>query len=172
LRLAVGLVLLLGVGSLSGRTVSAAVNEALNEVGDAAPDGTTAVELALEVDGKPIVTKGRGECNFTDDASIFEAPATMWAVRQSAGDRSVNLTMWRLRQGGETLTLSLTAGGKTYRVNTTKVGQQGAIDGTGRWTFAKSGAGGTFTIEALTAGRTKITGRLTCAGFTKPEDNG
>jgi hypothetical protein len=133
---------------------------------------TTAVEVAIEVDGKSIVLKGAGECNFTDDATIYEAPATMWAVRQSIGDRSINLTMWRLHQGGDTLTLSLTADGKTYRVNTTKIGQQGTIEGSGRWTFAKSGAGGTFTIEASTATRAKIAGRVSCAGFKKPEDNG
>lgn len=163
LKLTVGLVLLLAAGSLSVRAANAI---------DAMPDDTTAVEVTLEVDGKPLVLKGPGECNFTDDASIYEAPATMWAVRQATGDRDVNLTMWRLHKGGDTLTLSLTTGGKTYRVNTTKVGQQGAIDGSGRWTFAKNGAGGTFTIEALTASRAKIAGRLTCAGFKKPEDNG
>lgn len=139
---------------------------------DETADDTTNVEIALEVDGRPIVLKGAGECNFTDEATIYEAPATMWAVRQSIGDRSVNLTMWRLHQGGDSLTLSLTVDGKTYRVNTTKVGQQGTIEGAGRWTFAKNGAGGLFTIEASTASRAKITGRLTCAGFKKPEDNG
>ena len=135
-------------------------------------DETTTVEVALEVDGKPFALKGAGECNFTNDASIYEAPATMWAVRQYQGDRSVNLTMWRLHKGGDSLTLSVTANGKTYRVNTTKIGQQGTIEGAGRWTFTKSGAGGTFTLDASTAAGAKISGRLTCAGFKKPEDNG
>jgi hypothetical protein len=151
-----GLALLLGAGMVSARTL----------------EGNTSVEVALEVDGRPIVLKGTGECNFTDEATIYEAPATMWAVRQSTGNRSVNLTMWRLHQGGDSLTLSLMVDGKTYRVNTTKVGQHGTLDGAGRWTFAKSGAGGVFTIDALTATRAKIAGRLTCAGFAKPEENG
>jgi hypothetical protein len=156
LMLTLGLALLLGAGTMSARM----------------SDATTSVEVALEVDGRPVVLKGAGECNFTDDATIYEAPATMWAVRQSAGNRDINLTMWRLHKGGDSLTLSLTVDGKTYRVNTTKIGQQGTIEGAGRWTFAKNGAGGVFTIEAFTATRTKIAGRLTCAGFKKPEDNG
>ena len=156
LMLNVGLALLLAAGTLSARMA----------------DETTSVEVALEVDGRPVVLKGAGECNFTDEATIYEAPATMWAVRQSTGNRSINLTMWRLHQGGDSLTLSLTVDGKTYRVNTTKVGQQGTIEGAGRWTFAKSGAGGVFTIEASTGTHAKIAGRLTCAGFKKPEDNG
>jgi hypothetical protein len=165
LVLATGLGLLLFVGTLSaGRAADDTTNETTDE--------TTNVEIALEVDGKPVVLKGPGECNFTDEATIYEAPATMWAVRQSIGDRSINLTMWRLHQGGDTLTLSLTADGKTYRVNTTKIGQHGTLEGAGRWTFAKSGAGGTFTIEASTATRAKIAGRVSCAGFRKPEDNG
>jgi hypothetical protein len=161
LVLTIGLASLLCAGMLSA---APAADDTTNE--------TTTVEIALEVDGKPIVLKGTGECNFTDEATIYEAPATMWAVRQSIGDRSINLTMWRLHQGGDSLTLALTADGKTYRVNTTKIGQQGTIEGSGRWTFAKSGAGGIFTIEASTATRAKIAGRLTCAGFKKPEDNG
>jgi hypothetical protein len=160
LVLTIGLALLLCAGTLPAARAADDRNE------------TTIVEIALDVDGKPIVLKGPGECNFTDEATIYEAPATMWAVRQSIGDRSVNLTMWRLHQGGDSLTMELTADGKTYRVNTTKIGQQGTIEGAGRWTFAKSGAGGIFTIEASTATRAKIAGRLTCAGFKKPEDNG
>jgi hypothetical protein len=169
LVLVVGLGLLLCAGTLAAaRTADDTTNGATNET----TDESTTVEIALEVDGKPMVLKGPGECNFTGDATIYEAPATMWAVRQSSGDRSINLTMWRLHQGGDMLTLSLTANGKTYRVNTTKIGQHGTIEGAGRWTFAKSGAGGTFTIEASTATRAKIAGRLTCASFKKPEDNG
>lgn len=151
-----GLALVLGVGTLSAGTA----------------DETTNVEVALQVDGKPIVLKGAGECNFTDQATIYEAPATMWAVRQSTGDDSINLTMWRLHKGGDSLTLSLDVNGKTYRVNTTKIGQHGAIEGAGRWTFTKNGAGGVFTIEASTKAQAKIAGRLTCSAFKKPEDNG
>lgn len=156
LMLTLGLALLLVAGTVSARTA----------------DETTSVEVALEVDGRPFVLKGPGECNFTDEATIYEAPATMWAVRQSTGNRDINLTMWRLHKGGDSLTLSLTVDGKTYRVNTTKVGQHGTIEGTGRWTFAKNGAGGIFTLEASTGTRAKIAGRLTCAAFKKPEDNG
>jgi hypothetical protein len=103
LMLTIGLALFLGAGAVPAQTA----------------DETTSVEVALEVDGRPIVLKGVGECNFTDEATIYEAAATMWAVRQSIGNRSINLTMWRLHQGGDSLT-----------------------------------------------------GRLTCAGFKKPEDNG
>lgn len=156
LMLTLGLTLVLAAGTISAAT----------------SDDSTNVEVALEVNGRPIVLKGPGECNFTDDATIYEAPATMWAVRQSTGDRSINLTMWRLRGGGDSLMLSLSVDGKEYRVQTTKVGQQGAVEGAGRWTFTKSGAGGTFTIDASTASREKIAGRMTCGGFKKPEDNG
>lgn len=130
------------------------------------------VDVALQVGGAAYTAKATGECNFTDGATIFEAPATMWAARQQGGDRNVNFTLWRLRKGGDMLTLFVTIGNKTHRVSTTKVGGNGALRGSGGATFEKRGAGGVFTIDAIADTGAAISGRIVCSGFTKPEDNG
>jgi hypothetical protein len=133
-----------------------------------------AVEVALQVGATAYNAKGPGECNFTDGATIFEAPATQWAARQEDGQRNVNFTLWRLRKGGpDMLTLFVTVAGKMHRVNTVKIGDKGpGLRGSGTATFEKIGAGGVFTLDATADTGAKIGGRITCSGFTKPEDNG
>jgi hypothetical protein len=130
------------------------------------------LDVALHVGGVAYTAKAAGECNYTTDATIFEAPATMWAARQDGGNRNVNFTLWRLKTGGEMLTLFVTVGNKTHRVNTVKVGSHADVRGSGQATFEKSGAGGIFTIDAIADTGAKISGRIVCSGFVKPEDNG
>ncbi len=134
------------------------------------------VDVALTVGGVPYTAKAAGECNYSTESTIFEAPATMWAARQHDGNRNLNFTLWRLKkggeQGGDMLTLFVTVGNKTHRVNTVKVGSHADVRGLGQARFEKSGAGGIFTIDATADTGAKITGRTTCSGFSKPEDNG
>jgi hypothetical protein len=132
------------------------------------------VEVALQVGGAAYHAKGPGECIFSDASTIYEAPATQWGVRQDGADRDLSFAMWRLRAGGpDMLTLTVVLGGKTYRVNTTKVGSKTAgLRGSGTTTFERAGAGGVFTIDATADTGAKISGRVTCSAFAKPEDNG
>jgi hypothetical protein len=135
------------------------------------------VDVALTVGGVPYTAKAAGECNYSTESTIFELPATMWAARQHEGNRNVNFTLWHPRKagekgGGDMLTLFVTVGNKTHRVNTVKVGSHADVQGSGQATFEKSGAGGIFTIEAIADTGAKISGRISCSGFVKPEDNG
>jgi hypothetical protein len=132
------------------------------------------VEVALTVGGANYTAKGPGECIHSDASTIYEAPATQWGVRHDSAGHDLSFSMWRLRSGGpDMLTLTIVVGGKTHRVNTTKVGDKSAgLRGSGRTVFEKSGAGGVFTIDAIADTGAKISGRVTCSGFAKPEDNG
>jgi hypothetical protein len=140
----------------------------------AAPAGRVGMEIALQVGGRPVAINGTGDCIYTDASTIYEAPATQWGARLDEPGRAVHFTMWRLRRGGpDMLTMSIVLGGTTHRVNTTKVGEKTAgLHGSGTSTFTKSGAGGVFTIDATADTGAKISGRITCSAFSKPEDNG
>jgi hypothetical protein len=135
------------------------------------PPGTIQVGIELNVGGATYSAKGSGECNHAAAASIYEAPGQMWSVRRTDPDRDVNLTLWRLK-GGDMFTLFVTIGGKSHRVNTLQVGPPANRRGSGTAAIATQGKGGQFTIDALTDTGLKITGTLTCSGFTSPEDNG
>jgi hypothetical protein len=138
------------------------------------PAAGPTVDVALQVGGAAYSVKGAGECIYSDASTIYEAPATQWGVRHDAADRDLSFAMWRLRKGGpDMLTLTIVLGGKTHRVNTTKVGDKSAgLRGSGTAAFEKSGAGGVFTIDAIADTGAKISGRVTCSGFARPEDNG
>jgi hypothetical protein len=113
-----------------------------------------------------------GECIFCDDSSIFDAPGSQWGVRHDDNSRDLNFTLWRLKKGGDGVTLFVTTGGKTHRVNTLPVGPPANRRGSGAATFEKRGVGGAFTIDAVADTGAKITGQLTCSAFARPEDNG
>jgi hypothetical protein len=135
------------------------------------------IDVVLTVGGVSYTAKAAGECNYSTESTIFELPATMWAARQHEGNRSVNFTLWHPKKAGEKgsgdmMTLFVTIGNKTHRVNTVRVGSHADVQGSGQATFEKSGAGGIFTIEAIADTGAKISGRISCSGFVKPEDNG
>ncbi len=70
---------------------------------------------------------------------------------------------------GDMFSLSVATGGKSYRVNTVKVGGGSAVLGSGKVTFTASGAGGTFMINATAANGAAITGTIKCSAFTAAE---
>jgi hypothetical protein len=127
------------------------------------------VTIALQIGSDAYKATGRGTCHHTARAGIYDTPAEQWSVQQSEGSRSVALTMWRLKKApGDMLSLAVTTGGKSHRVSTVKVGQSGSPVGAGTVTLASAAKGGTFTIDATTAERTRITGTITCDAFTAP----
>jgi len=64
------------------------------------------------------------------------------------------------------VSLALNIGNKRYSVSTIKVGSNGTVEGSGKITLAREGAGGTFTVDATAANGTKITGTVKCDAFT------
>jgi hypothetical protein len=130
------------------------------------------VQAKLQVGGAAYTADGPGECIFSNQSSMYDVPGSQWGVRHSGANQNVNLSFWRLSKGGDMFTLSVSVGGKTHQVNTMQVGPPANRKGSGRVTFEKRGAGGVFNIEAQSDSGAKITGQLTCSGFTKPEENG
>jgi hypothetical protein len=57
-------------------------------------------------------------------------------------------------------------GGKSHVVNTVKTSGGGKLEGSGKVTFASSGSGGTFTIDATAAKGGTITGTMKCSTFS------
>lgn len=136
------------------------------------PPGSIKLVVTLNVGGAAYSASGPGECNYAADASIHQAPARMWSVRQRDPNQDLNFTMWNLKNGGEMFTLSMISGGKTHRVNTLTVGPAGDRRGSGNASFAPLGKSGRFTIDAVADTGTRITGTLACSAFTSPEENG
>ena len=80
-------------------------------------------------------------------AALYDTPGTQWGARRSDGNQNVNFTMWRLSGKGDSVTLFVTAGGKTHKVNTVPVGPPSNRTGSGTATFEARGAGGVFTLD-------------------------
>ena len=121
--------------------------------------------ISLQVAGQPYRFEGKAECEHSPVASIYGVMSEMWSVHQNDGQRSVNLTLWHPRSAsGDMFSLSVGTRGKAYLVNTVKPG--GAVKGSGKMTVTRSGAGGTFTINATAADGAAITGTVKCSAFT------
>ena len=138
--------------------------------GDQAPgmrvEPALPMNIDLQVGGEKYAFTGPGVCQSSTDASIYELAATMYAVRQNGEGRSLNLTLWRPKTGApDMMTLGVSLGARSYRVSTVKVGRQGDVRGSGRATFARTGEGGTFTLDATAEGGTRISGTITCERF-------
>lgn len=127
------------------------------------------VAITLQIAGQPYRFEGNGICQHAPVASIYNVRAEMWGVQQSDGQRSIMLTLWRPKSmSGDMVSLGVVTGGKSYVVNTIKPGGQGSVASSGKVTFAASGGGGTFTIDAMAANGGAITGTIQCSAFTYP----
>jgi hypothetical protein len=129
-------------------------------------DTEVTVAIALRVDGQPYQFDGNASCEHAPMAAIYGVVAEMWTVQQSEEERSIALTMWRPKNAqGNWLSLSVSGGGKSYRVSTVQA-PGATVQGSGKVTLAPSGAGGTFTIEATAATGAVIAGTIKCSAFT------
>jgi hypothetical protein len=89
--------------------------------------------------------------------------AELWSVQQSQDGRSLTLSFWKPKDGSpDMVTLSVRNGSASHEVNTVK-GATAA--GSGKVTFAKSGDGGTFTVDARSKEGAAITGTIRCEAF-------
>jgi hypothetical protein len=66
------------------------------------------------------------------------------------------------------LSLSVSDGTASHRVNTVKGGRAPAPSGTATVLLTPAGKGGTFQVDATTTAGTKITGTVRCEAFTAP----
>ena len=156
----------LTIVSLSSLIATSVPVEAHRRAPGIAVEPALPMKIDLQVGGEKYAFSGPGVCQSSSDASIYELAAAMYAVRQNGEGRSVNLTLWRPKTGApDMLTLGVSLGSRSYRVSTVKVGRNGEVRGSGGASFAKTGAGGTFTLDATAEGGTKITGTITCERF-------
>jgi len=140
------------------------------------PDGPgpkVGLTIALSAGTARYDFTGQGVCVEIPDGSIFGEPAALYAVHQTGAKQRFNMTLYRLKKGGDMVTLNLTIGKDTHSVSTVKVGESGAPLGTGTATLERAGAGGTLTIKATDTRGVALSGTVTCDAFNRPsESNG
>jgi hypothetical protein len=140
----------------------------------AARDGVAPIDIALVVNGKPLRTQGAGECKHEPNASIYNAPASLWRVEygdpKGSEIQHLSLTVWQLKNGGENqMSLALQTGTTSYSIATVKGGK---VIGAGNVTFRPEKSGGRFEIQGADARGATIVARITCPSFTNMEAEG
>jgi hypothetical protein len=122
------------------------------------------VDISLQVDGKAYRYSGQASCKQAEQASIYGIPAAQYSVAQQAGKESLHMTLWRPKDGAPAmLVLNVSAGGKRHEVDTVKSRTKRDTKGSGSAGFEKSGAGGSFRIDAVAADGAKLSGTIRCA---------
>lgn len=146
--------------------VAAVTTGAQRRVPGQRPDNTVPVTVTLRAGAEAYNFTGKATCSHAPVASIYDLRAERWTVDQSDGSRSATLALWHPASGNDLVSLALNIGNKRYSVSTIKVGSNGTVEGSGKITLAREGAGGTFTVDATAANGTKITGTVKCDAFT------
>jgi len=156
----------LAAGVLSSSPVLAAQKK--SRVDPDGPDPKVAVTIGLAVGAARYDSTGQGVCLEIPEGTIYGAPATLYSVRQTTDKQRLNMTLYRLKTGGDMLTLNVTVGKDTHSVSTVKVGESGVPLGSATAKLERSGSAGTLTIDATDPKGVKITGTVTCAAFNRP----
>ena len=122
------------------------------------------IQAALKVGTQTYDSKAPGRCTHAPMAAIYNVVSQMWSVQQSSDGGSLSLTFWRPKDGsGDMVNVSIDTGSSSHNVSTVRGG--GPVEGTGKVTLAKSGAGGTFTLDARAKNGTALTGTIKCDAF-------
>jgi hypothetical protein len=134
----------------------------------AAKNALAPLDIALVVNGKPLRAQGAGECKHEPNASIYNAPASLWRVEygdpKGAEIQHLSLTVWQLKHDGENqMSLTLQTGTNSYSIATVKGGK---VVGAGNVIFRPEKSGGRFEIQGADAQGATIVARITCPGFT------
>jgi hypothetical protein len=130
---------------------------------DLEPDWVSPIGVSLTVGDQRYESTAPGKCTQAPVASIYQVMSELWTAQQSQDGRSVNLSLWRPKNGsGDMVTLSVNAGKSAKNVSTVR---GAAISGSAKVTLAPSGKGGVFTIDAKAADGTAITGTIKCDAF-------
>ena len=127
---------------------------------------TVGVTIALKAGADTYQFTGPASCTHAATGSIYGILSELWSVQHADAARSAQLTLWKPKNGSaEMFTLSLSAGSRSYSVNTVKATGAPAAQGSGTVTLAPAANGGTFTIEARTGDGTTISGTVKCDAF-------
>ena len=130
----------------------------------AAPEEWMArMQVSLKIGEQRYDSSTAGKCTHAAVASIYQAVSELWSAQQSEGGRSLNLSLWRPKDGsGDMVSLSISSGRSSHRVSTVR---GAALAGSGRVTLQQSGKGGVFTVDAKTPEGAAITGTIKCDVF-------
>lgn len=127
------------------------------------------MEVALKVGADAFNAKGEGACTHAPQASIYNVRSEMWSARHEAGDRSVQLTLWKPADGSAPMFTLSANGAKSLTLSTVRGGE---VSGSGTVTFVPSGKGGTFTIAAKSKTGETVSGTIRCDAFTPAQAEG
>jgi hypothetical protein len=122
-----------------------------------------AVSAALKIGGESISSTADGACTHAPSASIYDIASEMWTVRQEENGRSIQLTLWHPKAGGADMFTLSVSGRKSLNVSTVR---GGTPSGSGTVRLERTARGGTFSVDAKSAGGEAITGTIQCGGFT------
>jgi hypothetical protein len=121
------------------------------------------VEVSMKIAGQPYVAKGSGSCTHEPKGSIYDVVSEMWTAIYQDGGRSVHLTFWKPVNGSAPMFTLAAIGKPGTNVSTVR---GGPVTGSGTVTFAPSGKGGTFTVDAKSKAGEPVTGTIKCDAFT------
>jgi hypothetical protein len=121
------------------------------------------MDVALKVGNIAYDAKGQGSCTHARQAAIYGVPSEMWSVRHEADGRSLQLTLWKPKDGSAQM-FSLSINGKPNATVTTVRG--GQVSGSGEVRLEPSAKGGAFTVDAKEKSGGSITGTIKCEAFT------
>jgi hypothetical protein len=131
------------------------------------------LQATADVDGTRYRYSGVGECQHTEDASIYQVPASMWSARftDEAGSLTyLNLTLWRPKgTAGVQVSLALTGGGETSRISTVRGAE---VHGSGSGRVEPKGEGGSLVVDGRDAGGHGVKLTVDCSRFTEPVAEG
>jgi hypothetical protein len=121
------------------------------------------LEVSLKAGSDAYDAKVEGSCTHAPRASIYGILSEMWSVRHQDEGRSMQLTLWKPADGSAQMFSLSVNRKKSSTVSTVRGGQTAGV---GTVTFAPSGKGGTFTIDAKDQMVETISGTVKCEGFT------
>jgi hypothetical protein len=146
--------------------LSAITTEAQRRVPGQTTPATVPMVMALKAGEKVYNFNGQGTCTHAPVAAIYGVRAERWTAERTGEAPGATLAVWRPASGSDLVSITFTIGETRYSMSTIKVGTNGTAEGSGTIAFARKGAGGTFTVNGTAGNGTKISGTVTCGGFT------
>jgi hypothetical protein len=135
--------------------------------------GNVPMEVDTVAGASSFTTKGTGDCTFTGDAAIYDAPAAMWHATLRAEGQSVsyvNATVWQFKDRTPTqVAVGVQLGPRFRHISTVK---GSALIGTGTATTERSGNAATITVDGRDEKGTVLALRIRCAKVTTPVEEG
>jgi hypothetical protein len=132
------------------------------------------VVITGAVGNKKLQASGPGTCRHAPEASLRGASASMWMVQfqgpPDAGVGSLNLTLWRFKDGSpDQLSLALESGSGTHRIATSNPDEK---KGEATVTILPNGPGGRLELSGKKADGKPIQLTIDCPAFSGIEAEG